>query len=274
VNGHLLIKAQSNVRTAAYVTFQRSGNKWITRDTVFQIGRGMREDPATLAVVRKWQDSLVKRIGPDRILGTAVETIDAADSTSRHGESRFGNLVADAMRFGTNADVAMINSGALRLDDVIQPGPVTSHMIEATFLFADETRSITFPLTGARLRELLEHGVAQGSLGNGPYPQVSGVHFTYDARRPSGNRIIGDLTRDDGSVIRPADSLRVTFVVYPTCKGGDGYIIPEAKSICDRVAENPTSIPRTVDLLLARIASMNGRIVAPPLGRTKRLDAQ
>lgn len=272
VDNRLLIKAQSNVRTAALVTFERRGNGWRTRDTVIELGRGMREDAATKAVTDRWGDSLIKRIGPDRQLGIAVEVIDAVDSTSRRGESRFGNMIADALRRGTNADVAMINSGALRFDDVIQPGPITSHMIEAIFLFADETRAVTFPLTGARLRELLEHGVARGSLGSGPYPQVSGVRFSFDARRESGARIVGDLTRDDGTVIRATDQLRVTFVVYPTCRGGDAYRIPEAAAVCAEADRNPTSVPRSADLVIAHLTAMNGQIVQPPLGRVTRVD--
>jgi 2',3'-cyclic-nucleotide 2'-phosphodiesterase (5'-nucleotidase family) len=268
----LLIKAHSNARTAALVTFERAGTSWRIRDTLIEIAPGMREDAPTKSVVEKWADSLVRRIGPEQVIGVSAEPINAVDSTSRRGESRFGNMIADGMRRGTTADVAMINSGALRFDDVIPPGPITTHTIEAIFLFADETRAVTFPLTGARLRELLEHGVGRGRLGSGPYPQVSGVRFSFDARRESGSRIVGDLTRDNGTVIRPTDTLRVTFVVYPTCRGGDGYQIPEAAAVCAEVERNPASAPRTVDLVMDHLRAMNGNIVQPPLGRVLRVD--
>jgi hypothetical protein len=181
-------------------------------------------------------------------------------------------LVTDAMRVGTQADVALINKGALRFDDIMAAGPITKHMIEGIFLFADETRAVTFPLSGARLREVLETGVRQGGLGSGPYPQLSGVRFAFDARRPSGARIVGDLRREDGRVIAPTDTLRVTFVTYPACRSGDGYRIPEAAAVCRDVEQNPTRAPRTVDLVVQHLERMNGRIVAPPLGRVQRLD--
>jgi 5'-nucleotidase len=168
--------------------------------------------------------------------------------------------------------VALIISGGLRFDDMIPAGPVTRHLVEGIFLFADETRAVTFTLTGARLREVLETGVRQGGLGDGPYPQVSGLRFTLDGRLPSGARIVGDLTRTDGRVIRPTDTLRVTFVTYPACKGGDGYRIPEAADVCRALDANPTSSPRTVDLVAKYLEGMNGRIVAPPVGRVTRLD--
>lgn len=269
--GRVVVKAVSNARTAVLVTFTREGTRWRAEDRVFPIGAGMPEEPRTRAVVQRWRDSLERRIGPDRVLGIAPEPINAIDSVNRV-ESRFGNLVADAMRTGSGADVAMINSGALRFDDIMPAGPITRHMIEGVFLFADETRAVTFPLVGARLRALLEHGVARGSLQNGPYPQVSGVQFSFDAGRPSGERLVGELRRADGSVIRPTDSLRVTFVAYPTCRGGDGYRIPEAVPACQALAADPSIAPRTVDLVMRHLERMNGRIVAPPTGRATRLD--
>lgn len=271
-DGRLLVKAMSNARTAVLVTFTRTARGWRVADRVLPIGPGMAEDAPTAAVVARWRDSLVRRVGPDRVLGTAVEPINALDSVSRGGESRFGNLVADALRAGTGADVALINSGALRLDDVIAPGPVSRHLLEGIFLFADETRVVTFPLTGARLRALLETGVRPGGLGAGPYPQVSGVRFAVDARRPGGDRVAGALRRDDGRAIAPGDTVRVAFVTYPACRSGDGYRIPEAAPACAAHAADPSAFPRSVDLLARHLEAMGGRIVAPPLGRVTRLD--
>lgn len=274
-DGRLLVKAVSNSRTAVLVTFTREGRgpaaRWRVRDQRFEIGRGMREDPVTRAAVQRWRDTLTRRIGPDRVLGIAPEPINAIDSISKR-ESPFGNMITDGMRLGTNSDVAMINSGALRFDDMMAAGPITRHMIEGIFLFADETRAVTFTVSGARLRELLETGVRQGALGGGAYPQVSGVRFQIDGRRPSGSRVVGDITRDDGRTIAPSDSLTVTFVTYPACRSGDGYRIPEAAAACRAIEQNPSVAPRTVDLVLQHLERMNGRIVAPLIGRVTRLD--
>jgi 2',3'-cyclic-nucleotide 2'-phosphodiesterase (5'-nucleotidase family) len=270
-DGRLVTKAVSNARTASLVTFTRDGARWRVDEQVFPLDAKIPDEPRVRAVVQRWRDTLERRIGPDRVLGIAPEAINAVDSISKR-ESRFGNLITDGMRLGTGADVAMINAGALRFDDVMAAGPITRHMFEGVFLFADETRAVTFPVTGARLRELLEHGVARGSLESGPYPQVSGVRFTFDARKPSGSRLVGDLTRDDGRAIAPSDTLRLTFVTYPACRNGDGYRIPEAAAACLAATAKPESSPRTVDLVLRHLESMNGRIVAPPVGRVTRLD--
>jgi|GEM_PF-921248 len=270
-DGRVMVKAVSNSRTAILVTFTRRGAVWDVQDTSIRIGRGMRDEPKTRAVVQAWRDTLLRRIGPDRVLGIAPEPINAIDSVSRH-ESRFGNMIADGVRMGTGVDVGLVNSGALRFDDMLAAGPITRHMIEGIFLFADETRVVQFTLTGARLRELLEHGVQRGSLDNGPYPQVSGVRFRFDPRLANGARVVGDLTRDDGRVLAPTDSVRVGFGAYPSCRGGDGYRIPEAAAACKAYDANPSASPRTVDLVLQHLEAMKGRIIAPPTGRATRLD--
>ena len=231
----------------------------------------MREDQATLAVVQRWRDTLTRRIGPDRVLGVAPEPINAIDSISKR-ESPFGNMIADAIRIGTKADVALINSGALRFDDVMAAGPITKHMIESVFLFADETRVVTLPLSGARLRELLEVSVGQGGLGNGPYLQLSGVQFRFDATLASGARVVGDLLRDDGRPIRASETLQLSIVTYPACRSGDGYRIPEAAGECRALDASPTSRPRVADLVIQHLERMTGGIIPPPIGRVTRLD--
>lgn len=274
-DGRRILKAQSNARNAALLTFTRDARSrggWVQADRLLETAPGQGVDPATEAVVQRWRDSLAARIGPDRVLGRAPEVIDAVDSTSRAGESRFGNLVTDAMRLGTGADVALINSGALRFDDLLGPGEITTHLLEGIFLFADETRAVTFPMTGARLRALLEAGVQRGNLGSGGYPQVSGVRFAFDPRRPGGERLVGELRREDGRMIAPTDTVRVTFVTYPACRNGDSYRVPEAATACAALARDPASAPRTVDLLIRHVESMGDRIVAPPVGRVTRLD--
>ena len=200
-------------------------------------------------------------------LARTTVPIDARDVIGRSQESVLGDLVTDAMRAGTRTDVAMLNAGTLRLDDVIKPGPITNYQLESIFLFSDETRVISFRLTGARLREILEHGVADGSLGKGPFLQVSGLRFTYDPTAPSGSRIVGDVTRARVRPFGPTDTLAVAFPVYPACDGGDGYDVPEAKAGCDARG----SAPRAVDLLSKYISdSLAGTIGTPEDGRIKR----
>jgi 2',3'-cyclic-nucleotide 2'-phosphodiesterase (5'-nucleotidase family) len=186
--------------------------------------------------------------------------------------------VTDAIRAGTGADVALINAGAMRLDDVIPAGPVSNYQVESIFLFADETRVVTFPLTGARLREVLEHGVSDASLGKGGFLQVSGVSYTYDRARPVGSRLVGDLRgatatadttqgQSGGTIIAAGDTVTVAMPAYPACGAGDGYRIPEAAGSCSQA----DSAPRAADLLIRYVTdSLDGTITLPAGGRIVR----
>ena len=78
-----------------------------------------------------------RRLGPERVVGQTALPIDARDAIGRPQESLLGDLVTDAMRAGTGADVALLNAGTLRLDDVIRPGPLSNYQLESIFLFAE-----------------------------------------------------------------------------------------------------------------------------------------
>ena len=264
-NRHVL-KADANARSAQFVTLWGGKEKWRQAVGLVPIDNRLPDDSATAAVVHRWEDSLRARLGPERVVATAVDPIDARDVTNRRRESPIGDLVTDAMRAGTGASVALINAGAMRLDDVIPAGPVSNYQLESIFLFADETRIVTFPLTGARLREVLEHGVADAALGKGGFLQVSGLAFSFDPGRPSGSRIDGAISRPGGGAIGERDTVSVAFAAYSACQGGDGFQVPEAGSACSAA----NSAPRAVDLLVRYIAdSLGGKLAPPKPGRIR-----
>ena len=264
VSGRHVLKADANSRTAQFVTLWGGKGEWRQAVGLVTIDSRLPDDTAVARVVEAWADSLRRRLGPERAIGTAGAPIDARDAVSRNRESPIGALVTDALRAGTGADVALLNAGAMRLDDVIPAGPVSNYQLESIFLFADETRVVTFPLSGSRLREVLEHGVSDASLGKGGFLQAAGVAFTFDRSRPSADRLVGDLRRPGGGVIGPGDTVEVAMAAYPACEGGDGYRIPEAEESCARAAESP----RAADLLIRYLAdSLDGKVTPPPGGR-------
>jgi 5'-nucleotidase len=262
VGGRHVLKADANARSAQFVTLWGAEGQWREAPRLLRMDPDVPLDTTVEKVVHGWTDSLRVRLGPEKVIATAVDTMDARDAALRRQEMPFGDLITDAMRVGTGADVALLNAGTLRLDDVIRPGPVTNYQIESVFLFADEARTVTFPLTGAALRQVLEHGVADGSVGAGPFLQVSGIRFTYDPSRPSGQRII-ELSRTDGHAVAAGDSLSVAFDVYPACEHGDGYQIPTAAPAC----ANQAGAPRAADLVMRYIAGPLGGRITTPAGR-------
>jgi len=267
VSGRHVLKADANSRTAQFVTLWGGKGQWRQAVGLVKIDNRLPDDTAVAAVVDRWEDSLRARLGPERPLGHTSVAIDARDVLGRQQESLLGDLVTDAMRWGSGSDVALLNAGTLRLDDVIRPGTLSNYQLESMFLFPDETRVLTVPLTGARLRAVLEHGVADGSLGQGGFLQVSGISYTYDPAAPSGSRIRGEVRRTGGTVVGPDDTVRVAFPVYPACEGGDGYDVPEAGPAC----ASRSGAPRAADLLMKYLAdSLKGELVPPAAGRIVR----
>jgi 5'-nucleotidase len=269
ISGRRLLKADANARSVQFVTVWGTKGQWRQATALLPMHPGITPDSAVDWVVRNWADSLKRRLGPERRLGELTVPLDARDASQRNQESALGDLVTDAMRAGTGADVALLNAGTIRLDDVMRPGPFTNHDLESVFLFADETRVVKAPLTGARLRELLERSVSDGVIGKGGFLQVSGVAFSYDPKKPSGNRLTGALRRTTGSsgVIAPNDRLSVALSGYVACDGGDGYQVPEAQEACN----SRHQAPRAVDLVATYVAdSLGGQVAAPPGGRIVR----
>jgi 5'-nucleotidase len=267
VSGRNVVKADANSRSAQFVTLWGRKGEWRQAVGLVKIDDRLPDDTTVAAVVERWDDSLRARLGPERSIGRTSVPIDARDAIGRQQESVLGDLVTDAMRWGTGADAAILNAGTLRLDDVIRPGPLSNYQLESIFLFPDETRVLTVPLSGARLRQILEHGVADGSLGKGGFLQVSGLAYTYDPAAPSGSRIRGEINRQGGVGIGAGDTLKVAIPVYPACEGGDGYEIPEAAPIC----ASRDSAPRAADLLMKYVGdSLRGSVVVPANRRIVR----
>jgi 5'-nucleotidase len=262
VSGRHVLKADANARTAQFATLWGGKGEWRQASALIRIDPRLPPDTTSARVIDAWRDSVERRLGPVRDVGTIAVPINPATSLSRRRESFLGDLVTDAMRAGTGADIALINAGTLRLDQTIQPGPITNYQLEAIFPFADQTRVVTFPLSGESVRRVLEHGLSEGVLGTGGFLQVSGLAFTFDPTRPSGRRIVGDIRRSAGTVrvLGPQDTVVVAFGVYSACEGGDGYLVPEAAGACRR----RSSAPRAVDLLTRYIAdSLKGQIETP-----------
>src|SRR6185369_9598102 len=93
-------------------------------------------------------------------------------------------------RKATAADVALVNGGSIRVDEILKPGKLTMRDILSILPF--KGKLVKMEVTGGLLRQALEHGVSQiaNNAQPGGFPQVSGMQFSYDASRPVGDRIV------------------------------------------------------------------------------------
>ena len=163
-------------------------------------------DSAMAAQVAAWNSHVAPLAAT--LIGRNARTL----TRGRGGESTLGDLVADAMRAETRADLAFTNSGGLRAD--LAEGPITKGSVYEIIPF-DNTLVIV-KLTGAQVRGVLEDG-----LGHGRISQQSGLRYRFDLSRPAGQRLVS-VALADGSAL---DEDRTYLVVVNNfmAAGGDNY---------------------------------------------------
>lgn len=262
VGSRYVLKADANAVSVQFMTIWGTKGDWKEAPRLLDVKPSLPSDTAVQAVINRWQDSLRVRLGPNYVVGTVLQPIDGLDAPQRQQETILGDLVTDAIRLGTASDIAVINGGAMRLNEIIPPGPLWFYTIESIFQFADETRIVTVPVSGQRLREILENGVSERNFGAGGFLQVSGIKFTVDRLRPSGSRIAGPITTSVNNSLYADQVYRLSLPAYLACRGGDGFKVPEAAGPCASVA----TAPRVADLVVSHFSQRLGGRIGPPLG--------
>ena len=178
---------------------------------------GVAPDPKIQPVVARYEAKLDEQLAVP--VGTATVTLDTRRSTVRTAESNFGDLIADAMRAGVGADVALMNGGGIRGDRTYAPGTVlTRKDILRELPFGNVV--VLIELSGADLLAALENGVSQIEDGAGRFPQVSGMTFTFDPAKPPGSRIVA--VQVGGRPLERGRLYKVATNEY-VYGGGDGY---------------------------------------------------
>ena len=172
-------------------------------------------DPAMLLRVREYEKLLSQEL--DVEVATLGTPLDSASRVVRGGEAAIGNLVADAMRAQTGAQIALINGGSIRGNRQYAAGHrLTRRDILTELPFGSKTVLTT--VTGAQVRAALENGLPQ--IGAGRFPQVSGMVVVAKANAPAGARVVS--IEVDGKPLDPAKSY--TLATYDfMLRGGDGY---------------------------------------------------
>jgi 5'-nucleotidase / UDP-sugar diphosphatase len=159
----------------------------------------------------------------------------------RNAEMNLGNLVADAMRYAGEAEVAIQNGGGIRTS-ISGPGNIS---VGDTFNVLPFTNLVKRApsMNATQLKDLLEHAYATTSpsgLENGRFAQVSGMKVTYKSNNTArasaataasvgtGNKILrvvlddGTVLIDGGVVVNTTRTFSFATIDF-TANGGDGY---------------------------------------------------
>jgi 2',3'-cyclic-nucleotide 2'-phosphodiesterase (5'-nucleotidase family) len=189
---------------------------------------GVEPDGEIKAVVDRYEDKLDEALGVP--VGTTTVELDSRRATVRTTESNFGNLIADAIRVGVDADVALVNGGGIRGDRTYDAGTIlTRKDILSELPFGNIT--VLIELSGADLLAALENGVSDVENTAGRFPQVSGMTYTYDASKPPGSRIVEVKVAGQALDLGRVYKVAANDYIYG---GGDGYAaLTRGKALID-----------------------------------------
>jgi 5'-nucleotidase len=150
-----------------------------------------------------------------RVVGTLDQA--ARRSISGAGESVIGDLVADAQRSATHADVALMNPGGLRSD--LNAGPVTFGDLLTLHPFGNHL--VTLEMTGQQLISVLEQQWPSAGSASPRILKTSGVRYSWDASKPAGAHVQAACDAS-GAPLDTQRHYRVTVNDF-LAAGGDGF---------------------------------------------------
>ncbi|MDZ4095962.1 MAG: 5'-nucleotidase C-terminal domain-containing protein [Paracoccaceae bacterium] len=174
-------------------------------------------DPESQAMVDALQQKLDESLNVE--IGVTQAPLDSRRNVVRAEESAMGNLIADALRAATGADIALANGGGIRADRTYDAGTMLTRRDILTELPFGNVTVVT-ELPGSQILAALENGVSQVDKGAGRFLQLSGATIVYDPSAPAGSRIaeatIGGAPLDINKVYKVATN---DFILG----GGDGF---------------------------------------------------
>jgi 5'-nucleotidase / UDP-sugar diphosphatase len=199
----------------------------------------------------------------------------------RNAETNMGNLVADAMRFAGEADIAIQNGGGIRAD--IAAGDVT---VGDTFNVLPFTNLVkrASSVNATQLKTILEHSVATASPAgavNGRFAQISGMKVTYDTTRAAGSRVVqvvladGTVLIDGGLVVNGTRTFSLATIDF-TANGGDGYPFAAAGIVFENATNTITYQEALASFIQTDVADggLGGLISASMYGTANPYDFQ
>lgn len=185
-----VVKADANVRSLAVVTlkFGKPGTRPTADVRLVSVDEHIPEKSAVAARVRQWTDAgfaafRKEGFAPNAVVAVSTEALDGRESTVRNRPGRLTDLIAAAVaREAGPVDVALFNSGSVRIDDVLPAGPITEYDIIRVLPFGGKVLAVT--MEGALLARVLDSG--HNNQGLGGYLQTRGAELGKDGWRIGG----------------------------------------------------------------------------------------
>ena len=108
---------------------------------------------------------------PTDVVATIPRALDGVEAAVRNGSTPMTVLITEAMRREAGTEIAIFNGGSIRIDDVLQAGPITQYDVIRVLPFGGKILKATF--TGALLARVLQ--VGEQNKGTGGFLHYVGV---------------------------------------------------------------------------------------------------
>ncbi|MBE2207964.1 MAG: bifunctional metallophosphatase/5'-nucleotidase [Saprospiraceae bacterium] len=172
----VIAKADANAKTVYIhrLSYYPATKTTQVRSTLKVIDDKIPADPATQAVVEKWESQvfgLAEKMGyqPRRVVMNTAEPLECTETIIRSSQTNFGQLAVEAYQAAMpGADVYWINSGSMRLDDRLS-GAITEFDVMRTFPYGGKIVKMQLP--GAVVQEALRISMTTNK-GEGGYFQL------------------------------------------------------------------------------------------------------
>lgn len=243
-------------------------------DTIF-LSRYIQPDPDMAKIVDELRvpiSTLTKQV-----IGQTGAFLVGDRKICRVQECNLGNLITDAMRAYSKAQIAINNGGGIRSNVPIDGAiPDDLKLKEALDVTEGDILTVlpfgnvvaTFELKGSDVIAALENGLSQVEQGAGRFPQVSGIRFSWDGSKEAGKRIVSvDVLGADGtySPIDPNATYSVASNDFMRL-GGDGYAVFKDNAINAYDGGSP------LDVVVADYIKANSPVNPQLEGRITRVD--
>lgn len=233
VGNVVIAKADANA-TSAYVhrfMYNKKTETHTLNSELVQIDESIKPDAKVKVIVDKWANILIEKLQtiyekPEEIIYETTDKLDGRDVTIRTQQTNMGAIFTAAFAAASKkkADLAIMNSGSVRLDDQIG-GKIQAIDIFRAMPFGGQIWEVD--ITGDNLQRLLEVGLNE-QIGKGGFLQTHNVKFDADKKA----WLVG------GKEIIPTRSYHLAL---------NNYLYTRSRSVANILQQTPADKPSKED---------------------------
>lgn len=200
-----ITKADANGKTIYRHLIWRQGRRSFgIQSTLLPIDVTIAAKPEVTAAVKAWEEKAYtsfRNAGfePSRMVVTVTDTLNGLENSIRYRQNSLGKAVTQGLMMGGKADASIINSGSVRIDDIVT-GSLTELDVIRIMPFGGRVVELT--LKGDLILRILQGN--EGRQGLGGYLQLH-KRFTQSATGT------WDL---NGKPIEPGQTYRIRTIEY------------------------------------------------------------